>query len=157
MQTIEKSVTDGDMVPALYGLSSRVGNASLKAEVTDSMSAFFDRMELMTEPHASKVVRIETKIVMKDGDDDVELPSNFTKRGMYERGCLDRGWVAKARDGNGSYGRIAKYETRNTQEGTDWPLESVSLPVWCFKKFISYWRKFFLYIKIKKSSHHTCG
>ena len=115
MQTIEKSVEDGKMIPALHGLSSRVGNASMKAEVADSMSAFFERMKLMAEPHASKVVRIETKIVMKDGDDDVELPSNFTKRGMYERWCLDRGWVVKARGGNGSYGRIAKYETRKTQ------------------------------------------
>ena len=41
MHTIEKSVTDGNMIPALHGLSGRVGNAILKAEVTDSMSAFF--------------------------------------------------------------------------------------------------------------------
>ena len=61
-----------------------------------------------------KVVRIETKIAMKD--DYVELPSNFTKRCMYARWCLDRGWVAKARGGNGSYGRIAKYETRKTAQ-----------------------------------------
>ena len=85
-------------------------------------------MKLMAEPHASKVVRIETKIMINDDDDDdddVELPSNFTKRGMYERWCFDRGWVAKVRGGNGSYGMIAKYETRKTQEGTDWPLDSV--------------------------------
>ena len=111
----------------------------------------------MAELHASQVVWIETKIVIKDDDDNVELPSNFTKRGMYERWCLDRGWVAKARVGNGSYGRIAKYETRKTQEGTDWPLDSVSLLVCCFNTFISYWKKNFPSIKIKNSSHDTCG
>ena len=56
-------------------------------------------MKLLAEPHASKVVRNLTQIVIKDDDDDSELPSNFTKRGMYERWCLDRGWVAKARGG----------------------------------------------------------
>ena len=49
------------------------------------MNLFFERMEKMAEPHASKVVMLETKVVIKDDDDDIELPSNFTKRGMYER------------------------------------------------------------------------
>ena len=43
MHTIEKSVTDGNMIPALHGLSGMVGNAILKAEVTDSMSAFLKK------------------------------------------------------------------------------------------------------------------
>ena len=41
MQTIEKSVEDGNMIPVLHGLSSKMGNASLKAGVTESMRVFF--------------------------------------------------------------------------------------------------------------------
>ena len=59
--------------------------------------------------------------------------------------------------GGGSYGRIDKYQKRKTEVGTDWPLESLSLHVCCFNTFITYWNNNFSSIKIKKSSHDTCG
>ena len=53
----------------------------------------------MVEPHAFKVVRNLTQIVIEDDSNDSELPNNFTKGGMYKRLCLHRGWVAKSRGG----------------------------------------------------------
>ena len=51
-------------------------------------------METMAEPHASKVVKLQKKFVLKDDDDDdddIEIPSNSTKQGIYELCWFDRG------------------------------------------------------------------
>jgi hypothetical protein len=110
MKTIENSVSAGNVVPSLHKLSGKESNAGMNDEMKNALTIFFNGMVLMAEPHASKVVRLQTKLVLKDDDSDIELPSNFTKRGMYERWCLDRGWIAKAKGGRCSYGKLKEFK-----------------------------------------------
>ena len=54
-----------------------------------------------------------------DDDDDIKLPSNVTKRGMYEWYFLDLGYVANASGKGGSYGKVSDYNPRITVDGSD--------------------------------------
>ena len=62
MKTIEKSVSGGNMVPALNGLSGRVDNDALSMEIKSSLRVFFEEIVTMEEPHASKVIRLQQNL-----------------------------------------------------------------------------------------------
>ena len=75
MTTIEKSVKDGGLTPTPHGLSDRHGNAAMNCETKASLQIFFEDLKDEAEPHASKVVRLTTRLVLKDDDENIELPS----------------------------------------------------------------------------------
>jgi hypothetical protein len=68
------------------------------------------------ESYASIIVRALTKYELRDEEKDtVGLPSNFTKRSMYEQYCYESGWAIKA-DNKGRYPPVAEYAKRNTTD-----------------------------------------
>ena len=128
----------------------------MNAEIKQSMRDFLEALKEEAETHASKCVRLVTGIVLKEDDDNIELPSSFTKRGVYGRWCWSRGWEVRPKGGNGSYGKVADCARRKNDEHL-WPLGSEAMPVCCYTTFIVFWEQHFTTLKIKKSSHDTCG
>ena len=161
MASIEKTVMDGGLIPTLHGLSNRHGNASMNNETKASLNMFLETLKDEAEPHASKVVRLTTGLVLKDDDDNIELPSSYTKRRLYCRWCWEREWDIRPKGGNGSYGKVKDYTRRVSIPGTSddvlWPVDSVSLPVCTMALFSSFWKEHHPLLIIKKSSHDTCG
>ena len=161
MKSIEKRVNEGGLVPKVHGLTDQKGNHSLRGETKESLRKFLNDLKGEAEPHASKVVRLATGLVMQDDDDKVELPSSYTKRTLYSRWCWLRGWDLKPKGGDGSYGRISDYQKRVNTPGTFdellWPEGSQSLPVCSKTAFCKFWDDKFKDLVIKKSSHDTCG
>ena len=83
MVSIEKHVKDGGLTPNPHGLSNMQGNRALNDETIASLNSYFDTLKSEAEPHASKVVRLMTGLVLKEDDDNIELPSSYTKRKLY--------------------------------------------------------------------------
>ena len=89
MRSIGKSVVERKMLPSPHGLNGKRSNNILNEEIKKSL-IFFQWKSLLEEPHASKIIELHTKLVLKDNDDNIELPTKFSKRRMFERWCLDR-------------------------------------------------------------------
>ena len=156
MKSIEKAVKDGGLVPAMHGLKDKESNARVSADVKASMKDSLEALKGEAEPHASKCVRLVTGIVLKEDDDNIELPSSYTKRGVYSRWCWSRGWDVRPKGGNGGYGKLGEYAERKFDEYL-WPAGSEAVDVCSFASFIIFWQKYFKILIIKKSSHDTCG
>ena len=106
-------------------------------------------------------MRLTTGLILKDDDDNVELPSSYTKRTLYSRWCWDRGWDIKPNGGAGSYGRVQDHSKRvNKPDSLDenlWPVGSVSREVCSKSTFCRFWDEHYKTLVIKKSSHDTCS
>ena len=59
------------------------------------MHKLFRALEEDAEPHATHVVRTRARVALREDDDNVELPSSYSKRGIYVRLMLEMGWNAK--------------------------------------------------------------
>ena len=93
--TTKKTVMNGGLTPTPHGLSDRHRNAAMNCETKASLQIFFEDLKYEAEPHASKVVRLTTGLVLKDDDENIELPSSYTKHRLYCRWCWERGWDVK--------------------------------------------------------------
>ena len=154
MQRIEKTVKDGKLVPSLHKLCDKQGNALLDAGVRASVVLYLEEKHLEAEPHASKQVRTATRMELREDDKKVELPSNYTKRGLYVDWCYNQGYKAKLNGASG-YGASNEYEQREDipqPDGFD-----VRKLICTDRSFYSIWETEFKDLIIKKSSHDTCG
>lgn len=79
------------------------------------MHNLFHASEEEAEPHATKVVRTRAHVVLREDDGNVELPSSYSKGGLYVRLMLEMGWNAK-RDGHGNFGKLCDYEARDYRD-----------------------------------------
>ena len=144
---------DGNHVPSLHQLCGKVGNNSLGDEIRLSVVDYLESKKDEAEPHASKVVRTTTKMELREDDNNIELPSNYTKRGMYVDWCYGRGFKAKIKNAaTGSYGKLSEYAKRDDEL---WIPECKPVCSWNMFKHI--WESDFPELIIKKSSHDTCG
>ena len=91
--------------------------------------------------------------------DQIELPSSFTKRSIYERFCYERGSVAKS-NSDGSYLPIDKYEKRpfdDDENGLNlFPEGSDRLDVCHWSTFLRTWNKHISHLKVRSPSDNTC-
>ena len=63
-------------------------------EVKDDIHEFFHEMKQFATPTATRVVREETGTGLRDGEENnVELPTFWSKRSVYGRFCFERGYV----------------------------------------------------------------
>ena len=113
LQSVGKSIKDGNLVPSLHGMYGKVGNNTIPDEVLKSIIKYLEDKKADAEPHASNVVRTTTKMALREDDNNIELPSNYTKRGMYINWCYDRGYKAELRTATSSYGKLKDYARRN--------------------------------------------
>ena len=94
-----------------------------------------NRKLLKIEMHATRFIRMETRIGVRDSDLDlIHLPSYYTKRQLYETFCYQSGWEIKL-FGDGSYPPLDQFPLRknddneNGQELALWPEGSEPLSV----------------------------
>jgi hypothetical protein len=85
--------------------------------VVDSVLTFIrDKGAKEGEVYTTRVIHSLTKIELRDEEiDDVELPSNTTKREMYELYCFNSGWTVKS-DNKGRYPKVVDYKQRKVDD-----------------------------------------
>ena len=73
-------------------------------EMTDALIGFFDQMVEMALPRATRFVRMELGMEVRDDDDELmELPSHWTQHNLYVRLCAELGYKAELKDDKGGY------------------------------------------------------
>jgi hypothetical protein len=73
-------------------LAGRKGNSSLKEDMASSLEDFFDEMQALAAPRATRFIRMETGTDVRDADSDLlELPSHWSGRRLYGKWCESRG------------------------------------------------------------------
>ena len=122
------------------------------------------------ETYATRFIRMETRIAIRNADlNQIELPSSFTKRGIYERFCYERGWIARSAS-NGSYPPINKYEERPFDNDVDddnddqsvegslslFPSGSTRAERCSWNTFSLIWNKYLPYLSVRSPSKDTC-
>ena len=125
-------------------------------DINDSLNLYFQNLKGEAETHATRTIREITGVGLRDEEiDSVELPSSYSKRQLYYKYCLSRGYQVKA-DHKGRIPNLKKFPVRT---GFDilWPLGSVPKPVCEWKYFRTYWKTHFPKMRICPPSHDTCG
>ena len=117
-------------------------------DVKDDLHEFFHQLKQFGSPKATRLVREETGMGLRDAEVDVvELPTAWSKRAMYARFCYERGYVMTASP-RGSY---VKKERSDAQ----WNEENKK-PICSWGKFISFWQTEYPLIRIASPSADIC-
>jgi hypothetical protein len=91
-QTCCKAVKT-NIVP-MHGLKGKVSNNILDpdSDVFLSLVWFFDEMQELAEPRATRLVREMTNNGVRGDNETLDLPAWTTKRDLYCRWCYEQGW-----------------------------------------------------------------
>ena len=120
-------------------------NAALATEVKEAMRDFFEEMKDMSSPRATRVVREEVGLGLRDDEIDLlELPSSFTKRSLYYKFCHSRGWIIKLENDRGKLKKI-------TLEAA----EQKFIPSWF--SFLQFWNDKYPKLVVSKAREDVCG
>jgi hypothetical protein len=114
MNTINK--THFDPGPNIHNNAGNK-NASFSNEIRQSVHDFVkEKGDSCGECYASRLIRHITKHELCDEEKDtVDLPSNFTKRNLYEQYCYGRGRAPKA-DNKGRYPKLQDFPKRKKDD-----------------------------------------
>jgi hypothetical protein len=110
-----KRFTNPSMTRVLPGKNKHKNNGNnycaLTQDAVDSVLTFIrDKGATEGEVYAIIVIRSLTKTELRDEDiGAVDLPSNTTKREMYELYCFNWGWTVKS-DNKGRYPKVVDYK-----------------------------------------------
>ena len=81
----------------MHGALSSRGKSFL--EITNSMQAFFVILATEGLPFATRIVREETGMTVRDDNpDEVVLAPHVSKRQCYARWCFGRGWIVQKKN-----------------------------------------------------------
>ena len=136
-----------------HGLCGKPGN-KCNEKGNDKMREFFDGLLLLGVPRATQVVRAFTRsgstvTELRDDDDIVDLPPNFTKFGLYKRFLGELGWRIRVDPKN----RLIQEYPVDTNK--DPLLEWKFVPAW--RTFYDYWASQHPRLRIPKASEDICG
>ena len=113
-------------------------------------------MEL-SAPRATRIVQDETGSGLRDQDLDVkELPTHFTKRGMYYRYGLDRGHKIELKDHKGNL-KVSPRAHDDDQDNPLWPTGSVTTDIISWTSFRNFWKKHYSKLILPNARHDICG
>jgi hypothetical protein len=88
----------------------------------------------------------------------VDLPSNTTKRELYEKFCFYRGRAIKS-DNNGRYPKLKDYKNQMA-DGMFWPADAADAEtseVCSWFSFRKLWKEHCGNIRIRRPCNDTCG
>jgi hypothetical protein len=85
----------------------------------------------------------------------MDLPSNTTKRELYEKYCFDRGWAIKS-DNMGRYPKVKDYVSRQ-EDDMFWPSDAVPVEVCSWFSFTDIWKTHCSNIRISRPCNDICG
>jgi hypothetical protein len=114
MTTINKTSFDpGTNIHKNYGNK----NASFSNEIRQSVHDFVkEKGDSGGECYATRLFHHLTKHKLRyEEKDAVDLPSNFTKRNLYEKYFYGRGWAPKA-DNKGRYPKLQDFPKRKKDD-----------------------------------------
>jgi hypothetical protein len=124
----------------------------MKAETDADLHAFFQDMMLLSAPRATRIVQDETGNRLRDQDVEVkELPTHFTKRGMFCRYGLDRGHEIELKDHNSPRAHD------DEQDIPLWPTGSATKDIVSWKTFRNFWGKYYSKLILPNARHDICG
>jgi hypothetical protein len=113
----------------------RKGNRAMKPETHADIHEFFQGMMELAAPRATHIVQDETGNGLRDQDIKLkELPTHFTKRGMYYHYGSDRGHKIELKDHKGNL-QFSLCPHDNNEEVPLWPTGSVSTDIVSCKTF----------------------
>jgi hypothetical protein len=83
-----------------HGLKGQVSNNAIDpdSDLFLSLFYFFDEMEELAEPRATRLVREATNNELRDDNETLDLPAWTTKRELYRRWCYEQGWIVRSTD-----------------------------------------------------------
>jgi hypothetical protein len=85
----------------------------------------------------------------------IDLPSNTSRREMYEKYCFERGWAPKS-DSKGRYPNLGEYNKRSNDDFF-WEPDIGTHEVCSWWAFRQLWQKHCSHIKIQAPYNDTCG
>jgi hypothetical protein len=136
-----------------HGLEGRQSNNKSKTEdYKEKLDSFFEYITQFANPRATRIVAIRTnnggiKMDLRDENEELlELPSSFTKRGLYTRFLEENGW----KETWDSQGRVI--ERGPIVESAD---VACSLP--CWPSFHAHWKKYFEHLVIPAAREDVCS
>jgi hypothetical protein len=132
-------------------------NASMLDETMKAASSFIKQKGKDDgEVYATRMIlSLTTKELRDEEKGGVDLPSNTTKRKLYEKFCFDRGWAIKS-DNNGQYPKLNDY-TNQMADGMFWPADDETSEVFSWFSFRKLWKEHCGNIQIRGPCNDTCG
>jgi hypothetical protein len=135
----------------------RKSNRAMKPATHDDLNEFFQEMVELAAPRATRIVQDETGNGLRDQDVEVkELPTHFTKRGMYYRYGLDRGHKIELKDHKGNL-QFSLRPHDDDEEVPLWPTGSVSTDIVSWKTFRNYWGRNYSKLILPNARQDICG
>jgi hypothetical protein len=126
-------------------------HAVLSSDVTESVVRFIkDKGREEGEVYATHIIRSLTGHELRDEEKGaVDLPSNTSRREMYENYCLDCGWTPKS-DNKGRYPKVSEYPKLKNDDML-WETGVEVLGVCSWWSFRELWKKHCPTIRIRRS------
>jgi hypothetical protein len=126
-----------------------LGNAKRFAdEVKDDLHEFFAQIRQFATPRATRVVREETGSGLRDGEEElVELPTFWSKRGVYARFCSERGYVISCT----ARGNIVKTE----RSDPEWNVQNKKT-ICSWHAFLQFWDRNYPMIRLSSPAADIC-
>jgi hypothetical protein len=135
-------------LPPSHGLKGQVGNRR-DLQLEDTVSTFLSKLNELAIPRATMVIRqlvrgtVQTEL--RDDDDDIrELPSHFTRKGMFNQLLNELGW---------QYHYDAK--GRITERVALPDIEQKRTPSWFM--FFRYWKKKYPKLVVATAREDICN
>jgi hypothetical protein len=108
------------------------------------------------EVYATRIIRSLAGYELREEEKWViDLPSNTSRREMYEKYCFERGWAPKS-DSKSRYPRLGEYNNR-INDNFFWEPDIGTQEVCSWWAFIQLWQEHFSHIKIRAPCNDTCG
>ena len=142
--TLNRSATTGIVI--VHGLKGKPANNSLKPAIRESLHDFLQDLSHHAAPRATLLVRKKTEIVQKNDDDEIiELPTHWTKRGVWARWLDELGYDVTTNN----LGTVSVTAKEGTELG--------GLPKYCcLKTFNNYWKQYFPKMILSKAPTDVC-
>jgi hypothetical protein len=111
----------------------------MKPETHANLHEFFQEMLELAAPRATRIIQDETGNGLRDQDIELkELPTHFTKRGMYYRYGSDWGQEIELKDHKGNV-QFSLCPHNDDKEVPLWPTGSAATDIVSWKTFQSFW------------------
>lgn len=104
----------------VHGLKGKPGQAyaNKKARVDSDLVDFFEKLQDEAAVPATRLAREITGVGLRAGEEEIELPTHMTKRGLYTKFCWERGWKLLS-DVKGNYTRTLRLHDTEFPERSD--------------------------------------
>ena len=145
-----KSVRDhvaNNTIPHHGNKGKEKTNTKLSVDVHDDLHRYFQYLHQLAQPRATLFVREMSGSGLRNEDEDIkELPTSFSKRGLYARFCNERG-----------------YRVSTSPNGVDTLVEDENfdgekrLPVCRWPSFFNFWRKYYPKLRLQRAAKDVCG